>query len=629
MIAQENLTTRLHTESRLKEMKEENEILLLQLHQAQEELEHYYQQRQIAGQERSSGAHGNITPAANWIDDGLLDALAENQRLRALVHAQRKVYRLESENALNIKLGNLLIQGVDSPKTLLSIPGALGKIWRSYRRQLPPATLGGKAFTKVIAAYGDGGFDAVEKLMADRSVSPTVRASGYTVLGRHLMNCDRISAAEAARRAYALEPKAFRLKWLAFRLHEAGMLVEAEAMLDILPSDTKFSDSEARQASQLRHEAKHARQREAKEVAGFSERRAEIERQLSSLARARDESAQLLAERTREVEALTQTNALLLEEKSAMAGHREEAARHVNALDLEVAALRQANVHLEREKAALAVRYEEAARQAAERAREVETLKQVEARMRQECAVLVEQHERKVAHVAELYQDVTALTQAKSQLEEELLAAIAMHEEVIEQLVACSQEVQAMKQAWAQLEQEKLVASARHEEVCAQMLERTRRVEMLEQVNAQLELEKTRLARRLESAADQAVERARELEELRQANAQSELARQTLAALHEDAIKLEAERKGEIEQLQLAKKQLEIEKSTLLNQHGESSRLVADHAEQINALQRQLANQQARDTESKARQMQVQEEMVRAEAQLELIKDILLREPEL
>ncbi len=41
--------------------------------------------------------------------------------------------------------------------------------------------------------------------------------------------------ADAARRAYAVEPRGFRLKWLAFRLYEAGELVEAEAMLALLP----------------------------------------------------------------------------------------------------------------------------------------------------------------------------------------------------------------------------------------------------------------------------------------------------------------------------------------------------------------------------------------------------------
>ena len=54
-------------------------------------------------------------------------------------------------------------------------------------------------------------------------------------------------------------------------------------MLDILPNDIKFSESEARQASQLRNEAKHVRLHEAKQKTRFSERRAEVERKLEQL----------------------------------------------------------------------------------------------------------------------------------------------------------------------------------------------------------------------------------------------------------------------------------------------------------------------------------------------------------
>jgi hypothetical protein len=127
----------------------------------------------------------------------------------------------------------------------------LGKLpWRS----LPPEALG-RDFYKFIAAHAQGGFAAVERLLAGVSISRVMQANAYTALARHLKYGDCAEAAEAARRAYELDPKAYRLKWLLFRLCEAGNVIEAKALLDILPPDTSFSESEARRANQLRIEA--------------------------------------------------------------------------------------------------------------------------------------------------------------------------------------------------------------------------------------------------------------------------------------------------------------------------------------------------------------------------------------
>lgn len=199
----------------------------------------------------------------------MLDIISENERLNALVDAYRTIRRLENENALNARLGNILIQGVDSGSLLLML-GKLGKIWWQSRRKAASESLG-KNFAKLIAAHDQGGFATVDELLSGASVSETVRANGYTILARHLMNDDRAKAAEAARRAYALEPKPYRLKWLLFRLHEAGDVIKADALLDTLPPDTSFSESDARQAGQLRHEARQARRHEAKRKSGIGE----------------------------------------------------------------------------------------------------------------------------------------------------------------------------------------------------------------------------------------------------------------------------------------------------------------------------------------------------------------------
>ncbi len=305
-------TNQTNIDSRLKEIEEENELLLLQFRQAQEELERCHLINQQLEKNQATAVQSSTT-ISGWVEDELPDVLAENQRLLALLEAQQKVYRLETENALNNKLGNILIQGVDSPISFFSIPGKLGKIWLQSRKQLPPSSLGGKDFAKLIAAYNEGGFTSTEKLMAGISISPAMQANGYTVLARKLMTSDPINAAEAARRAYTLDPRPYRLKWLAFKLHEAGNVVEAEAILDVLPPEISFTDSEARQANRLRKEAKRARQREAKQKTGFSERRGEIEKQLTKLKQERDRQTKLLTDRGREIELLKQAKVKELE----------------------------------------------------------------------------------------------------------------------------------------------------------------------------------------------------------------------------------------------------------------------------------------------------------------------------
>jgi glycosyltransferase involved in cell wall biosynthesis len=128
-------------------------------------------------------------------------------------------------------------------------------IWGESFWTNPPKSLGGKGFDKLITVYDDGGFDAVEKLLAGVSVSPAMQANAWTALARYLIKKDCRRAAEAARRAYKQDPKPYRLKWLAFRLFDAGNIIEAEVMLDLLPPGMSFSNSEARQVDELRRAA--------------------------------------------------------------------------------------------------------------------------------------------------------------------------------------------------------------------------------------------------------------------------------------------------------------------------------------------------------------------------------------
>jgi glycosyltransferase involved in cell wall biosynthesis len=209
-----------------------------------------------------NAAQGGWHRIKAWGDDGLPAALAEVQRLHTLVETQQRLRSLEMQNTLSARLGNLLIHGAASG-AWLSLPGQLGKIWRESKRTAPPGALGGK-FAKLLAAHDRGGFPAVERLLAEVSVPPRLQADGYTALARRLMDGDRVQAAEAARRAFECDPQPYRQKWLVFRLWDAGKPTEAEAWLDLLPADIRFSESETRKSRLLRHEAKWERQRHAR-----------------------------------------------------------------------------------------------------------------------------------------------------------------------------------------------------------------------------------------------------------------------------------------------------------------------------------------------------------------------------
>jgi uncharacterized phage infection (PIP) family protein YhgE len=277
-------------EKRVKELEDENHLLLNQLHVVQEKLEKLY----LA----SENATGLST--YDWVDDELPEVLAENIRYRALLDTQRMIQEVQATQSLSRKLGDILIQGVNSPSALLAMPAKLLRVWRQTNKQGPVKLLGGKGFDNVIKAYREKGQSGVDTLLSKASVSDKIQANALTALARTLMRSQPGNAAEVSRRAYELHPRPFRLKWLAFRLYEAGDVLRAETMLDSLPSDIAFSDTEKRSVSRLLDEAKRTRIDQAKQQCDFSTRRALVEQSqnlIGQLTRERDENRQI-AERS-------------------------------------------------------------------------------------------------------------------------------------------------------------------------------------------------------------------------------------------------------------------------------------------------------------------------------------------
>ena len=282
-------------EARIRELTEENGLLFEQLHVVQEELEKYHHKLKECEQRKGTvtgtqAGAGTPEPAA---------ILAENQKLQALVEQQRIALGIETQNSLPSRLGNMFIAGAGSAGSILKLLCKLRTLWKALDKTVPPAELGGKTFQKVIDAHTEGGPEAVETLLDSVFIASPMRANAYTALARHLMPLDVKQTADDARLAWETDPRPYRLKWLAFRLHDAGDAITAEALLDMLPADIPMSESEQRQAMQIHHESEYVRTEKARKEC--EKYRREVEQVLAQKA-----SLQKLAdERKNEVAALT------------------------------------------------------------------------------------------------------------------------------------------------------------------------------------------------------------------------------------------------------------------------------------------------------------------------------------
>lgn len=267
----------------MQHIEKENCLLLDQLQVVQEELCRLYESPQGVGRGLTQTVI-NVAP----VDLRLVESQAEAARLECMLKVQTQLHDLKTQHALAAQLGDILIEGVQSTGSLISVPGRLRQAWRQSRRTQPPAVLGGKSFDKVIQAYQQGGDQQVEALLNQVSVSKNVQASAWTAVARTYMTTEPTLVATMARRAFALEPRGFRQKWLAFRLHESGDLLEAEALLALLPEDVTFTDSEARQRDRLLKQAKEVRLAQARSLSGVDAEYEDVRRQWDELAQSRN-----------------------------------------------------------------------------------------------------------------------------------------------------------------------------------------------------------------------------------------------------------------------------------------------------------------------------------------------------
>ena len=304
-------------DARIKELTEENELLFEQLHVVQEELEKYYyklndcEQRKGSNDAEVDGPVVVISPKAS-------EAIAENLKLRALVAQQQIALEVERANSLAARLGEMLIKGVSSAGSFLALPVKLRRMWSALDQTDPPAALGGQSFQKVLDAYAADGIEAVEKLLDATFLSPVMRANAYTALARQVMLTDAQKGAEFARLAWKTDPRPYRLKWLAFRLHEADDTINAEALLDMLPADISMNASEKRHANRIRQEAKQECARQAQKVTE------DCQTELAQLQEA------LTTLKTAAVESKKQQNALAAQLNKQVEEHKQELSQRDN-----------------------------------------------------------------------------------------------------------------------------------------------------------------------------------------------------------------------------------------------------------------------------------------------------------
>lgn len=209
---------------------------------------------------KSKPSLSSISPGS--LQTELLAEKAENILLQARCAALRFVSTHTEASALNRRVGDILIRAFDSPRTILTVPVQLWRVAREFTQGNAPEGLG-KDFCRLIETCMQCGYEQAEKMLNAAQCTAVVQANAYTALARYLRNHDRKQAAQAARQAYQLDPRAYRLKSLIFRLYEADEVLEAAALLECLPQQPEPASTELEKFNRIKAEARQASQRTA------------------------------------------------------------------------------------------------------------------------------------------------------------------------------------------------------------------------------------------------------------------------------------------------------------------------------------------------------------------------------
>lgn len=182
----------------------------------------------------------------------------EVERYRtALVMSEKNAEALR--RSTSFLLGAELIQASRSFKSFLKLPITLVKLKRRVRvkgsaaqRQLPsPGNVLEEWFAELTTIFTGKGLPAAEQFAREQASDQIELANALTQLAKLSITFDAGQAIRLARESAAADPRAYRSKWLAFLLFDAGYIREANELLQGLPKDAKLTASQRYKANYI------------------------------------------------------------------------------------------------------------------------------------------------------------------------------------------------------------------------------------------------------------------------------------------------------------------------------------------------------------------------------------------
>jgi hypothetical protein len=410
-----------------------------------------------------------------------------------------------------------------------------------------------------------------------------------------------------------------------------------------------------------------------------------IERQaaIDALTQERDQFAQQATERQIQLEALTQAKAAVEEEKTSLVQSRDALGSEVTALnqarDQQAQLANERQVHID----ALIQERDQFAQQATERQAQLEALTQARAAVDLEKTSLIQSRDAlsneltatqqardqqaqiandRQAHINTLTQErdqfaqqaterqtqLDSLTQAKTAVEQEKASLIQSRDALSNELAATQQ----ARDQQAQLANERQVhidaLIQERDQFAQQAAEQRAQLEALTQARAAVEEEKTSLIQSRDALSNELVAITQARDEQTHLAAERQVQIETLSHELTNNAQQAQQQQSQIEGFIQTNAEFNQEKSAFAEQHEQLKNELAAHKQTLDQqalsiiqtiterdqLQAQLEQHEAvmvklkdQYAESDIRQRLLNDEMFKAEAQLELIKDVLLREP--
>jgi len=217
--------------------------------------------QQLAGREKELAlvaqtlvrTEANLAETRRWLDDAT-DQLAVRDRQVATLEDSLAQLRA----SISLGLGMALTEAMRSWSGLRRLPGRLWTLQaqaRQTRRSVAAAGSGALPLEARVDALlqrlAQDGLDAAREQAAADCPDPHERAHALTALARQLSGTDPGAAIEIGKEAHALDPAAYRTKWLAFLHYDAGRVTEAARWLAKLPGDAAMRASERAKARQV------------------------------------------------------------------------------------------------------------------------------------------------------------------------------------------------------------------------------------------------------------------------------------------------------------------------------------------------------------------------------------------